>query len=61
MDFAGLIAEGHMLLIIVDEHSKWIEFHVMSSSTSSATIENLWVTFTQLNIPRSIVTDNGPT
>ena len=29
-DFAGPIAGGHMLLIIIDAHSKWIEVHVMS-------------------------------
>ena len=48
-----------MLLIIVDAHSKWTEVYILSSSTSSATIENLRVTFTQLDIPQSIVIDNG--
>ena len=48
------------MLIIVDPHSKWIELHIMSLSTSSATIENPCLTFSQLCIPKSIITDNGP-
>ena len=49
-----------MLLVMVDAHSKWIEVHVMTSSTTSATIENLHVTFAQLGVPLTVVTDNEP-
>ena len=45
-----------MFLIMVDAHSKWIEVHIMASSTSSATIETK---FAQLGIPQTVVTDNG--
>ena len=59
MDYAGPI-EGHMLLVIADAHSKWLEAHVTTSSTAKVTIENLRVTFVQLGISQTVVTDNGP-
>ena len=31
--------------MLVDAHTKWVEVHAMTSSTSSATIENLKITF----------------
>ena len=36
---------GHMFLILIDEHSKWMEVHVTKLSTSLATIEKMRSTF----------------
>ena len=50
---------GHMFLVLIDAHSKWLEVYQMSSATSSATIQRLRTTFAQFGIPDIIVTDNG--
>ncbi len=49
-----------MFLLIIDAQSKWVEVHIMKSSTAKATIENLRVTFAKLGLPKVIVSDNGP-
>ena len=56
IDFAGPF-EGKMLLIIVD--AKFVCAHVMSGSTSLATIDKLRQTFASHGLPHSIVSDNG--
>ena len=48
-----------MLLIIVDAYSKWIDVHVMQTSTSTATVERLRQTFSTHGLPEIIVSDNG--
>ncbi|PIK48903.1 hypothetical protein BSL78_14238 [Apostichopus japonicus] len=58
IDFAGPFM-GHMLLVIVDAYSKWIEVHVLNNSTTKSTIQNLRKTFSQLGVPEMIVSDNG--
>ena len=58
IDYAGPF-EGRMILIIVDAHSKYIDAHVVSSATTSATITKLWQTFAVLGLPITIVSDNG--
>ena len=50
---------GHMFLVIVDAHSKWLDAHIMSSITSAKTIETLRSVFAIHGLPRVIVTDNG--
>ena len=51
---------GHMILVLVDSHSKWIEAHVMSSVTSTLTIQCLRRIFATFGLPEVVVTDNGP-
>ena len=59
IDYAGPV-EGKMILIIVDSTTKYIDAHVMSTSTASATIDKLRHTFALLGLPRTLVSDNGP-
>jgi len=40
IDYAGPY-KGGMFLIVVDSYSKWLEVHLMKSTTSTATIEKL--------------------
>ena len=58
LDFAGPYM-GHMFLVIVDAHSKWMDVHLMSSITSSRTIEKLSQVFAVHGLPQKVVTDNG--
>ena len=59
IDYAGPIRDK-MLLIIVDAHSKWIDVHITNSSTASVTIQKQSITFATHGLPRTIVSDNGP-
>ena len=48
-----------MFLLITDAHSKWVEVHATSSSTSSITIKLLQKTFASLGLPEVLVSDNA--
>ena len=48
-----------MLLVIVDAFTKWLEVHVMNSSTAESTVEKLRTTFATFGIPETVVYDNG--
>ena len=58
-DYAGPYL-GHMFLILIDAHSKWMEVHMTRSSTSLVTIEKMRSSFATLGLPEQLVTDNGP-
>ena len=51
---------GHMVLILIDAHSKWMEVHMTKLSTSLVTIEKMRSTFATLGLPEQLVTDSGP-
>ena len=59
LDFAGPFL-GHMFLVLVDAHSKWLDVQLMQSITSENTILKLKDIFTIHGLPQKIVTDNGP-
>ena len=58
MDYAGPF-QGHMFLVVIDAHSKWIEAWPVHAATTSATIEKLRTSFAQFGLPETIVSDNG--
>ena len=51
---------GHMFLVLVEAHSKWLDVHIMSNISSSRTIEKLRMIFAPHGLPHIIVTDNEP-
>ena len=59
IDLAGPFM-GHMYLIIVDSHSKWLDMKIMHSISTSKTVEKLRFVFDTHGLPRTIVCDNGP-
>lgn len=60
LDFVGPFMDTSFL-VLVDAHSKWLDVYVMSSITTSKTVEQLRTIFTTHGLPKTVVTDNGPT
>ena len=58
-DYAGPFL-GHMFLVLIDYHSKWMEVHMTNSSTTAVTIAKMRSSFATLGLPEQLVTDNGP-
>ena len=59
VDFAGPFL-GKMFLIMVDAHSKWPEVIMMSTTTTTQTIEVLQAIFSRYGLPEQLISDNGP-
>ena len=45
-------------LVVVDDHSKWMEVSIVTSVTAAATIQNLRTMFATRGLPRTVVYDN---
>ena len=58
IDYAGPV-QGKMILVTVDSYSKWIEAHVVTKATATATINKLRLTSATHDLPDIIVSDNG--
>ena len=60
IDFAGPFL-GHMFLLVVDSHSKWLEVEILPIKVSSErTIQCLRSLFVRYDLPDQLVSDNGP-
>jgi hypothetical protein len=46
--------------LIIDPRSKWMDVHIMQSTTASQVIEKLCKTFAIIGIPATLASDNGP-
>ena len=51
--------QGKMLCVIVESFAKWLEVHVMNSSTTEASVDKLRTTFATFGIPEAVISDNG--
>lgn len=58
VDFASKGA--HVFLVLIDSFSKWIEVWVMSSTSTTKTLEKLRGAFSAYGLPEVLVSDNGP-
>ena len=58
IDYAGPFM-GHMFLIVMDAHTKWMDAYPVTSATSVSTIECLRKSFSNWGLPETIVSDNG--
>ena len=58
VDYAGPF-QNHILLVISDAHTKWLEVYITKSSTLLVTIEKLRSTFAIFGVPQTLVSDNG--
>ncbi|XP_041379380.1 uncharacterized protein K02A2.6-like [Gigantopelta aegis] len=51
--------QGKLFLVLVDAHSKWIEVHIVPSTSAASTIAKLRHIFATFGLPEQIVSDNG--
>ena len=58
VDFAGPF-QGHLFLLVVDAHSKWLEAITVTSTASSTAIQCLRALFARFGLPDTLVSDNG--
>ena len=58
VDFAGPFM-GKQSFILVDSHSKWLEVHMVHSTSTSAAVSKLRMIFATHGLPDVLVSDNG--
>ena len=60
IDFLGPLPTGEMLLVVIDQHSRFPEVEILTSTTATAVIPKLDRIFATHGIPTTVISDNGP-
>ena len=60
VDFAGPFPSGDYLMIVIDEHSRFPEVEIISSTAASSVLNRLETIFSRQGMPQTVKTDNGP-
>ena len=60
VDFAGPFPSGDYLMVVIDEHSRFSEVEIISSTAASTVLPRLETIFSRQGIPQTVKTDNGP-
>ena len=59
IDHAGPFL-GKYFFVLIDAYSKWLEVHIVNSTSSEVTIQKLQQIISTHGLPEQIVSDNGP-
>jgi transposase InsO family protein len=60
MDFFGPIGNGHKLMVIMDEHSRFPVVIEVPSESAAVVLPHLESLFSLMGIPKKLKSDNGP-
>ena len=52
--------KGKDFIVVVDYYSRWLEIHQLHTTTASAVVKKLKITFATHGVPELIFSDNGP-
>ena len=48
-----------MILVVVNEHSKWIEANIVNLATTATTIQKLQAMFATHGLPQTVILEKG--
>ena len=60
VDFAGPLHSGDYLMVVTDEHSRFPEVEIISSTAASTVLPRLETIFSRQGIPQTVKADNRP-
>jgi len=60
IDFFGPIGNGHKLMLVMDEHSRFPVVIEVSSESATVVVPLLENLFSMMGVPKKLKTDNGP-
>ena len=60
IDFAGPLPSNDMLLVAIDDYSRFSEVEITGSTSAKTVVQILASIFSRQGIPETVYTDNGP-